>query len=491
MTRSPSPNSRLPAAGDDGGDTLATTYATPSADTLPLPPAHVHLVGIGGAGVSGLARMLHGRGYRVSGSDMHASETTADLAALGISVQIGHQAAHVAGADLVVATAAARDTNPEIAAARVTGIPLLKRAALLGMLANPRQCLAVAGSHGKSTTSGMATLALEQAGVDPAFAIGATVRELGQNARDGSGPHFVVEADEYDYSFLWLRPQVAIITNIEFDHPDLFADRAAVLRAFERFIEGINPGGTLVLNADDDGCRDLLAARDANPAANTAYAVVTFGAESGDWRLVDTADGPAAQDPHGQMFALSLSVPGRHNLMNALAVLAASSGLRVVPAALLPGLQAFGGVSRRFETLRSDDTRVVISDYAHHPTEVAATILAARQRYPVRRIMAIFQPHTYTRTAALLDEFAAALALADDVVLADIYASRETDTLGITSDDIAQRMPTPATRAADWHNTVSVVRGITQAGDVLLIMGAGDIHQAALVLASDVTGGAA
>jgi UDP-N-acetylmuramate--alanine ligase len=185
--------------------------------------------------------MLHGRGYRVSGSDMHTSETTADLAALGITVQIGHDAAHVVGADLVVATAAARDTNPEIAAARAAGIPLLKRAALLGMLANPRQCLAVAGSHGKSTTSGMATLALERAGVDPAFAIGATVRELGQNARDGGGPHFVVEADEYDYSFLWLRPQVAIITNIEFDHPDLFADRAAVLHAFKRFIAGIDP----------------------------------------------------------------------------------------------------------------------------------------------------------------------------------------------------------------------------------------------------------
>lgn len=446
---------------------------------LPEPPARVHMVGIGGVGVSGLARMLARRGYQVSGSDISDSPIVRDLRAEGISVAIGHTAENVGDADLVVITAALKPDNPELVEAERRGIRVVKRAAVLGLLANPALCLAVAGSHGKSTTSGMAALALDRAGVEPSFAVGATVRELGTNARLSDGPHIVVEADEYDYSFLWLRPRVAIITNIEHDHPDIFADLDQILDAFARFVAGIDPDGMLVLSAEDAGCRALLERIDRSTSAPT---VVTFGESVGDWRLDLGAATPAAQSPSGQVFELRLSVPGRHNLLNALAVLASAEGLGLAPSDLLAGLAEFGGVSRRFEVCR-DDEIAVVSDYAHHPTEIAATIAAARERYPSRRIVAVFQPHTYSRTRALLDEFAHALDAADQVVLADIYRAREVDSLGVSSADIAARMTQAPQLVGDAAESALVVRDLLRPGDVVLVMGAGDIYQAAEALA--------
>ena len=446
---------------------------------LPPPPARVHFVGIGGVGVSGLARMLHERGYRVTGSDAHASPATAELRALGIDVWIGHAAAQVAGAAYVVTTAAARDDNPELAAARAAGLPVVKRAALLAALANDAVCLAVAGTHGKSTTSGMATVALAHAGLDPSFAVGATVRELGANARFGGGPHFVVEADEYDYSFLWLRPTVAIVTNIEHDHPDLFRDRAAVLDAFTNFAAGIRNGGMLVASADDAGVRELLERMD-----RLDPRIVTFGIQSGDWRLTPRRPSEGAvRGPDGQQFALRLGVPGRHNLLNALAVLAAADGIGVPAADLLDGLAAFGGVGRRFERARDDAHLTVIDDYAHHPTEVSATIAAARERYPDRRLLVIFQPHTYSRTRALLADFAHALDAADTVIVTDIYPSRETNTLGMSSADIVAAMSTPATLARTPADAAALALDDLRDGDVALVMGAGDVYLAAQQLA--------
>jgi UDP-N-acetylmuramate--alanine ligase len=446
---------------------------------LPPAPARVHFVGIGGVGVSGLARMLHGRGYRVTGSDAHVSPITEELAALGIAVQVGHDAALVAEADYVVATAAARDDNPELVAARAGGLPVVKRAALLAALANESCCLAVAGTHGKSTTSGMAALALERAGYAPSFAVGATVRELGANARLGAGPQFVVEADEYDYSFLWLRPHVAIVTNLEHDHPDIFPDRAAVLDAFTRFAAGIRPGGTLVLSADDAGCQELLPR-----VTRPDLTLVTVGETRGDWRLAPHGDGRARVDaPDGAALELRLAVPGRHNLLNALTVLAAADGLGVRAAALLPGLAEFGGVGRRFERLLDSPQMTVIDDYAHHPTEFAATIAAARERYPNRRVLVLFQPHTYSRTKLLLNEFARALDAADVVLLADIYRSRETDTLGVSSADIAARMKRPALLATTPEDAARQAARLLLPGDVALVLGAGDIYRAAQVLA--------
>jgi UDP-N-acetylmuramate--alanine ligase len=450
---------------------------------LPDPPARLHMIGIGGVGVSGLARMLARRGYTVTGSDLNDSPTVRDLRSEGIPVAVGHDAANVGDAELVVMTAALRPENPELIEATRRGIRVVKRAAVLGLLANPAVCLAVSGSHGKSTTSGMAALALERAGLDPSFAVGATVRELGTNARSGAGPHFVVEADEYDYSFLWLRPRVAIVTNIEHDHPDIFPDLDAVLHAFERFAAGIQHGGTLVLPAEDAGSHALC---DRLERGGYDRQIITFGEHDGDWRVNRSESGATVSGPAGQVFELRLAVPGRHNLLNALAVLAAADGLGVDAARLVAGLDSFGGVSRRFEILRDDDLTVV-SDYAHHPTEVAATIAAARERYPGRRIVAIFQPHTYSRTRALLVEFASALDAADIVVLAEIYPAREVDSLGVASADIAVRMhrqPSVVDQASDAaHST----RALLQPGDVVLVMGAGDIYQAAEALAGDDT----
>jgi UDP-N-acetylmuramate--alanine ligase len=449
--------------------------------SLPDPPARIHMIGIGGVSVSGLARMLSRGGYQVSGSDMFPSPITEDLISEGIPVTLEHLPENVEGAALVVMTAAVRSDNPELIAAQEQGIPVVKVKALLGLIVERFDCLAAAGSHGKSTTSGMAALALERAGLDPSFAVGATVRELGTNARLGSGRQFVVEADEYDYSFLWLRPQVAIITNIEHDHPDIFPDLGAVLDAFERFAAGIKPGGTLVISAEDAGCQRLL---DRLSGGHQPFSIVTFGEQIGDWRFVRSQDGAASvHGPGGQVFELRLAVPGRHNLLNALAVLASAEGLGLEAGQLVAGLEAFGGVSRRFEVLLDTSSLTVVNDYAHHPTEIVATIAAARERYPSRRVLAVFQPHTYSRTLALLAEFAAALDTADAVILADIYRARETDSLGVSSASIAERMTRPAVVAVSPQDAVELARAQAETGDVILVMGAGDIYRAAEVLA--------
>ena len=451
---------------------------------LPEPPARVHMIGIGGVGVSGLARMLASRGYQVSGSDSSQSPIVDALRAEGIDVRIGHAAEHVGDAELVIATAAVGETNPEIAEARARGIAVVKRAAVLGMLANPAQCLAVAGSHGKSTTSGMAAFVLDLAGLQPSFAVGATVSGLATNARLGNGPHFVVEADEYDHSFLWLQPTVAIVTNIEHDHPDIFPALDDVLSAFERFATGIRDGGTLVIAADDPGALQLVD----RLSGSDHPRIVSYGWGTGDWQVVEYSVGAArVRSPLGQMFELRLAVPGRHNVSNALAVLAASEALGVDPSTLIPHLAAFTGVGRRFDVQVDSPERTVIDDYAHHPTEIAATISAARDRYADRRLLAVFQPHTFSRTHSLLGEFAAALDAADEVILAEIYPAREVNTFDVASADIAALMTSPTSLAASPADATRLVRERFQAGDVVLVMGAGDIYQTSQALAESET----
>lgn len=442
---------------------------------LPAPPARIHFVGIGGVGQSALARMLLSRGYQVSGSDITASPLTAALQAEGVEVTIGHNAGNVAGAQLIVITAAAKPTNPETMAGRAANIPVIKRAALLGLLSRSAMTLAVAGTHGKSTTSGMAAFAMTEGGLAPSFAVGAEIPQLGSNARLGDGNQFIVEADEYDYSFLWLEPRVAIITSIEHDHPDLFASLEDVLVAFREFVARIRPSGTLVISADDCGCRQLIEMlRGADDLT-----IVTYGEGEADWTVAadSTVTGPV-----GQALRLQLSVPGRHNRHNALAVLAAAEPLGLDPAMLISGLNQFQGVGRRFEIRRDDFSRTVIEDYAHHPTEIQATIEAARERYPGRRLLVVFQPHTYSRTRALLREFVEALDLADEIVLADIYPARETDDLGVSSVLIAKQMRTPATVGGSVEQTASVTLERCQEGDVVLVLGAGDIYRATAII---------
>ena len=436
---------------------------------LPAPPAHVHFVGIGGIGMSGLARILSVGGYSVTGSDLFPSEVTDQLRAEGIEVQIGHgDTGHALTADLIVATAAVRDTNAELHAARERSTPIIKRAELLGMLANARTSVAVAGSHGKSSTSGMLVSALQYAGADPTYAVGAVVTSTGTNAAPGSGPAMVVEADEYDYSFLWLKPAVAIITNIDYDHPDLFPDQATYDRAFVRFARGVRSDGVLIVNGDDPGVLRVMAELRSSPART-----VTFGCSEGNEWIID---GSTVTPPDGEEIGLALTVPGRHNLLNATAALIAMTEMGIVPGQAAAGLEAYRGVGRRFDIKGESGDVTVIDDYAHHPREITATIAAARDRYPGRRVVAAFQPHTFSRTKALLEPFAAALATADRALVLDIYPARETDSLGVSASDIVRRLPAESVAAAGKPSEAAErLANEVQAGDVVLTMGAGDV----------------
>lgn len=443
------------------------------AETLPPPPARIHFVGIGGIGMSGLARILQSWGYVVSGSDAAASDQTALLAASGIPVAIGHGAVEPASrADLVVMTAAVRGENPELSAARAAGVPIVKRAALLGLLANARRGIAVAGSHGKSTTSGMLVTALRALGEDPSYAIGATIAATGTNAAPGRGEAMVVEADEYDYSFLHLRPTLAIVTNVDFDHPDLFPDQAAYDDAFVRFVANIRPDGTLVVAADDPGCARLLSRTDFRPPAR----VVTVGETPGvDWRLVEAGGERRVAGPGGQSLPLRLAVPGRHNAMNATSALATLVALGHEAAAAAAALESYAGIGRRFEPKGEAAGVAVVDDYAHHPSEIRATLRAAKERYPGRPLWAVFQPHTFSRLKALLPAFGAAFADADRAMILDVYAAREADDLGVGAPDLVALLPPDALTAADPSDAATRLAALLRPGDVVLTLGAGDV----------------
>ena len=438
-------------------------------NVLPKLPATVHFVGIGGIGMSGLARILTTWGYKVTGSDSFPSELTETLRREGIPIQVGHDdTAMATAADLIIATAALRQTNPELLAAAAAGIPIIKRAELLGMLMNSRVGVAVAGSHGKSSTSGMLVSAMIELGRDPSYAVGAIVQSTGTNAAPGSGAEMVVEADEYDYSFLWLKPQIAIISNIDYDHPDLFPDQETYDRAFARFVAGIRPGGILILNGDDPGVQRV--GETVRPADRT---VITFGRNPGnDWTIEESG----VCGPHAISVALNLQVPGEHNRSNATSALIALVALGVEPSDAAYALETYKGVARRFDLKAEIGGITIVDDYAHHPQEIAATIAAARDRYPCRRIIAAFQPHTFSRTKALAADFAVALTAADVPIVLDIYPARETDSLGVSASTILTLMPgdrgfaggTPSEAAA-------MLADLVKPGDVVLTLGAGDI----------------
>lgn len=439
---------------------------------LPPPGSAVHFVGVGGAGMVGLARILLGQGYRVTGSDRSDSPALATLRGLGATVSVGHDAAQVGDAALVVITAALGGENPEVAAATARGVPIVKRAALLGALANARRCVAVAGTHGKSTTSGMIAYILSALGHDPLFVIGAEVRDLGTSARDGAGPLAVVEADEYDYSFLHLTPDVAVITNIEHDHPDIFPDAEAYTGAFATFAGQLRAGGTLIVDADQS---PAFASADAAAPDRVVWGVGM--GEAAEWRLALDGDGRMAlwrgRDPIGRA---ALAVAGAHNARNAAMAVAACAAVGVDPAAALATVAAYRGVGRRFEVVGEAAGVMVIDDYAHHPTEVRATLAAARSRYPGRRVVAVFQPHTFSRAALFAREFAAALSAADLAIVTEIYAAREPDTGIVHARDIAASVEgRRGVYGGDLDATVGVLVEQLRPGDVVLTLGAGDI----------------
>lgn len=447
---------------------------------------HIHLVGIGGSGLSAIAELLLQMGFAVSGSDQRPNDATAELAAHGATIYRGHQAQHIAGAHLVLISSAVPDDNPEVTAARAAGIPVVKRYDFLGPLMAGRHGIGVAGSHGKTTTTSLIAIILLRAGLDPSFIIGGRVpvgpaegmTSATTAARAGAGP-FVIEADEYDRMFLGLQLEVAVVTNVEWDHVDCYPTPKAFVDAFRAFVGQLPDWGLLLVCADDVGS---LALQD---AVQPGTAVRTYGlSPNADWqarRLTPNARGGLDAEvwfEGAEVAALSLAIPGRHNVRNALAALAVAHWHGIKPAWAATMLRDFTGAGRRFEIVGEAGGVVVIDDYAHHPTEVAATLAAARIRYGSRRIWAVFQPHTFSRTQALLDDFARSFEDADRVLLLDIYPAREKIDLGMHSTHLLARMNHAA---AQYVGTIPAAVDYLLAHiapeDVVITMSAGDGNQ--------------
>jgi UDP-N-acetylmuramate--alanine ligase len=439
----------------------------------PADPRPIHFVGIAGAGMSALAELFVLRGIRVTGCDSHP-ENAPDLGRRGIVVESGHSPGHVTSARALVVTSAMPKSHPELARARELGLPVVRRAEALGEATAGATLIGVAGTHGKSTTTVMTTEALAAGGLDPTGYVGARVTSWGGNLRPGTADRFVVEADEYDRSFLALTPTMAVVTNLEADHLDIYADLADLHRTFAQFASRAR---YVVLCADDAGANAL-------PTPPSAE-VIRYGLHSPDARLRATDLRRAGL---GTVFTVvydgdtlgdvQIAVPGEHNVRNALAALAAGLAFGLKVAAMAPGLAAFRGVERRFQLLGEVDGALVVDDYAHHPTEVRATIEAARGAAPERRLVVAFQPHLFSRTRDFARDFAAALLLADEVFLADIYPAREQPIAGVTSDLIADAMAA-AGRAPRWRGAVGelavALAPSLQPGDLVVTMGAGDI----------------
>ncbi len=445
-------------------------------------------MGVGGAGMSALARLYRARGYRVTGCDRSPGPVLDRLAREGIGVSVGHDPAHLPGCDLLVVSAAVPPDNPEVAAARRQGIPVRKRAEVLGELLAGGVGVAVAGAHGKSTTTALVGLVLEAAGLDPTCVVGADVPAWGSNLRVGRGPYWVAEADEYDYSFLALRPQVAVVTTVEYDHPDCFPDLESLYRAFAAFVGNLPVGGTLILGADSPLARRLGAER-------RDLRVVGYGLGEGAGHGEFWSAGEVRLRPGGgagfevsyngrRVIRAESALPGRHNVANALAAFAAAHVLGVGPETVAAVLKGFSGVGRRFEPVGTFRGVPVLSDYAHHPTEVRATVEAARAAFPDRRLVVVFQPHTFSRTRALFGEFVEALGTVDVLVLCEVYPAREEyrpgdPTAQTLLSALADRLPGRAYYLPDLGGLEGLLGPIVRPADLILVMGAGDVDGAA------------
>ena len=439
-----------------------------------------HFIGIGGAGMSGLAKILALRGAQVSGSDAKESTVVLALKQLGAEVSVGHTAEHVpAGASCIVVSSAIRDTNPELVAGRERGLPVIHRADALAALMVGRRALAVAGTHGKTTTTSMLAVSLGALGLDPSYAIGGDLDEPGSNAHHGTGEIFVAEADESDRSFQKYSPEVAVVLNVELDHHANYASMDEIYESFEAFVARIVPGGTLVVSADHPGARELTARVSARPDLH----IVTVGeSEDATLRVLRVT-------PHGMTSEVSVlvdgaeltftvSVPGRHYAHNAVSALAAGIALGVPAAELAAALSSYTGVRRRLQ-LKGEEAGVqVIDSYAHHPTEIAADLEAIRAAAGDGRVLAVFQPHLFSRTQQLGTEMGEALSLADTVVVLDIYPAREDPVPGVTSElviDAARSHGTDTLSARTLAEVPELIAGMAKQGDLVLTMGAGDV----------------
>jgi len=441
---------------------------------------HIHFIGIGGTGLSAIARLLLESGFQVSGSDRILSPLALELINAGIQVFEGHQAQNIAGSDLVIRSSAVPDDNPEVVAARAAGIPVLKRSEFLGQLLQDKTGIAIAGTHGKTTSTAMAAWVFTSLGQDPSYIIGGVSKNLKSNAHAGKGKIFVIEADEYDYMFLGLRPSLIILTNVEHDHPDCFPTREEYNRAFEEFIGGLQKNGILLV------CRDDPAAFALTSAAPAGSKIYSYGLSSeADFRAhnlrINSAGGfsfiVSSRQTKEALAVIDLQVPGEHNVRNALGVFMAAclSGFSADKTAL--ALNQFSGTGRRFDIQGEAFGVTVIDDYAHHPTAISATLEAARNRFPNRRIWAVWQPHTYTRTRALMTAYLTAFSSADCVLVTEIYAAREKKNAFSSQIIVDQLIHPAAAYAPTLEAATAYLLEHLQPGDVMLVLSAGDADQ--------------
>ncbi|OOS22612.1 UDP-N-acetylmuramate--L-alanine ligase [Moraxella pluranimalium] len=448
----------------------------------------IHFVGIGGAGMCGIAEVLANQGYKVTGSDIKASAVTERLVSLGVIVYIGHNASNIDNADVVVVSSAIDKTNPEIQAALAARLPVVRRADMLGELMRYRHSIAVAGAHGKTTTTSMLTMMLTEAGLDPTYVIGGKLNASGKNAALGQSRYLVAEADESDASFLSLRPMAAIVTNIDEDHMDTYEGSFEKLKqAYIQFLQNMPFYGLAAVCGDDEVLFGMIDA--------IARPVLTFGLkEHNDVRAVDlVVDGAKTHftvlRKDREPLSLTLNVPGEHNVYNALAAITLATDEGVDDDAIIRALEKFAGVGRRFEKqaqVAIDDGDVLlIDDYGHHPTEVAATIKAARQSYPDRRLVMMFQPHRYSRTRDCFDDFVDVLSAVDELLLLDVYSAGEAPIVGADTKALARSIrhrgqvePT----LVDKNDLASTMKRVLKSNDLLITQGAGNVGQICLEL---------
>jgi len=442
----------------------------------------IHLVGIGGAGMGGIAEVLVNLGYRVQGSDLRANAVTARLERLGVRVSIGHDAAHVAGAGCVVVSSAVAADNPELAAAQAARIPVVRRAEMLAELMRFREGIAVAGTHGKTTTTSLVASVLAEGGLDPTFVIGGQLKSAGSNARLGAGRYLVAEADESDASFLHLQPVIAIVTNVDNDHLVTHGgDFEKLKQSFVEFLHNLPFYGLAVVCGDDAVLRELL------PQVGRPMVRYGLGADA-DLRAVKLAGEGAhtrfeALRPGRAPLPVMLNLPGRHNVLNALAAIAVATELEVDDAAIQRALASFAGIGRRLEVVGDAATRAgrvtIVDDYGHHPTEIEATLEAARQAWPGRRLVLAFQPHRYTRTRDLIDDFGRVLSDADALVVTEVYAAGEEPLANADGRAICRavrgRGRLEPVFVEDVKELAGALAGVIADGDVVLTMGAGSI----------------
>ena len=447
---------------------------------------HIHLIGIGGSGLSAIARLLLEMGYTVSGSDRANSSFLADLRLMGADITIGHQPANILGANLVVRSSAISDDNPEVTTALQAGIPVLKRADFLGKLMDGKYGIAIAGTHGKTTTTAMLAWVLSALVQDPSFIVGGIINNFGVNAHAGKGEHFIIEADEYDRMFLGLKPMLEIITNVEHDHPDCYPTPESFSTAFDNFVDLLSNTGILVICGQDVGTTNLISYAREKQIQTITYGIEGNSEQGSENGFFAKATNLSSVPNSGFSFdaivnmqtcRVDLQVPGLHNVLNSLAVLATISILQLSLEQAALALGDFQGTGRRFEILGEPEGITIINDYAHHPTEIKATLSAARSCYPGRRIWVVWQPHTYSRTILLQKEFSQSFSDADQVIVTEIFAAREPK-LDFSSAQIVQTMRHSAAQFISKLMDVSnyLIHQLTN-GDVLLVLSAGDADQ--------------